>query len=109
MENASAISKRFAFRIADRLPKVLRILYYIVLFLTFIYWIYRFFEFFLVTNQKIGAFIFDPRNYWAAVMSFFILLIGAFMLAQFVLGLDPVGNTIQWFTDLLESYEARYA
>lgn len=75
---------------------MLRVLYYIVLFATFIYLIYRFIEWILVTIQKIGAFIFEPRNYWAAVLSIFILVIGAFIIAQFVLGLDPWGNFIKW-------------
>jgi len=106
--NVAAITKRFAYRVGNRLPKVLRILYYIVLFLTFIYLIYRFFEWFLVTVQKIGSFIFEPRNYWAAVLSICILLIGAFVLAQFILGLDPVGNVIKWFNDLYQTLELRY-
>lgn len=90
------MNKRLVFSIGDHLPKWLRAIYYIVLFITFIYIIYRFIEWILVTIQKIGAFIFEPRNYWAGVMSLFILVIGAFLLAQFVLGLDPIGNTINW-------------
>jgi hypothetical protein len=101
-------AKRLVYRIGGRLPKALRILYYIVLCLTFIYLIYRFFEWFLVTVQKIGAFIFEPRNYWAAVMSLFILAIGAFILAQFILGLDPVGNTIEWIESKIKLLEGRY-
>lgn len=92
----AAVPTRLAYRIGNKLPKVLRVLYYIVLFATFIYLIYRFIEWILVTIQKIGAFIFEPRNYWAAVLSIFILVIGAFIIAQFVLGLDPWGNFIKW-------------
>ena len=103
------IKRRIAFRIGDRLPKVLKILYYIVLFMTFIYLIYRFLEWFLLTVQKIGAFIFEPRNYWAAVMSIAILLIGAFVLAQFILGLDPVGKTLEWMQNIIRSLETGYS
>jgi TRAP-type C4-dicarboxylate transport system permease small subunit len=102
------IHDRFAYRLGARLPKVLRIMYYIVLFMTFIYFIYRFFEWFLKTFQKIGAFAFDPRNYWAGVMAFGILLIGGFILAQFILGLDPVGKTIDWIENSIKLLEMRY-
>lgn len=88
---------RFAFRLGNKLPKVLRILYYIVLFLSMIYFIYRFFEWFLKTIQKIGSFAFEPRNYWAGVMAIFIVALGTFITAQFILGLDPIGQVIEWF------------
>lgn len=103
MDKVTSRPSRLAYRIGDHLPKWLRIIYYIVLFVTFIYIIYRFLEWLLLTIQKIGAFIFEPRNYWAAVMSLFILVIGAFLLAQFVLGLDPWGDTINWFKQIIEN------
>lgn len=96
-------SKRLAYRIGGRLPKVLRIMYYIVLFATFVYLIYRFLEWILKTIQKLGAFIFEPKNYWAAVLSLSILVIGAFVVAQFILGLDPWGNFIRWVTKTFEN------
>lgn len=104
---------RLIYKIGEHLPKWLRVIYYIIIVITFIYIVYRFLEWILVTIQKIGAFAFEPRNYWAAVMSVFILVIGAFLLAQFVLGLDPAGNFITWikqtFDDIiggLSSYAA---
>lgn len=102
------ISKRFAFRLGNRLPKVLRILYYIVLFMTMVYFIYRFFEWILVTFQKFGQWFFRPQNYWAAVMSIGILVFGSFILAQFVLGLDPWGTAVQRITEFIKSLEMRY-
>src|SRR5690554_2203536 len=97
------MNKRLIFRIGDSLPKWLRVIYYIIIVITFIYIIYRFIEWLLIKIQKIGAFIFEPRNYWAAVMSIFIVLIGAFILAQFVLGLDPIGNTLSWIEQTFEN------
>jgi|GEM_PF-3275587 len=102
------ISKRFAFRLGNRLPKVLRILYYIVLFMSMIYFIYRFFEWVLVTFQKFGQWFFRPQNYWAAVMSIGILVFGSIILAQFVLGLDPWGYVTGKITDLIEALGMRY-
>ncbi|MFH2116462.1 MAG: hypothetical protein ABII85_00270 [Bacillota bacterium] len=110
MDNAvSNITKRFAYRVGDRLPKIIRILYYIVLFLSMIYFIYRFFEWFLKSFQKLGAFIFEPKMYWALVVCFFALIIGAFILAQFILGLDPVGHFTKWLENLLITLKSRYA
>lgn len=103
MDKATPRPPRLVHRIGNHLPKWLRTIYYIVLFITFIYIIYRFIEWILVTIQKIGAFIFEPRNYWAAVMSLFILVIGAFLVAQFVLGLDPLGRIITWIQETFES------
>lgn len=99
----AAVPARLAYRIGDKLPRVLKIMYYIVLFTTFIYLIYRFLEWVLKTIQKIGAFVFEPRNYWAAVLSLFILVIGAFIIAQFALGLDPWGNFIKWVVSTFEN------
>lgn len=103
MDQEKASPIRLAYRIGDKLPKWLKIIYYIILIITFIYIIYRFLEWILITIQKIGAFIFEPRNYWTAVMSIFILLIGSFILAQFVLGLDPWGDAINWFKQVIEN------
>lgn len=100
--------KRFAFRVGDRLPKVLRILYYIVLFASFVYVIFRFFEWVLVNIQRFGEWFFRPQNYWAAVMSIFILLVGAFLIAQFVLGLDPIDQVRDWLDALFTRLESRY-
>lgn len=100
--------RRLAFLIGDKLPKVLRILYYIVLMITMLYVIYRFFEWVLVTFQKFGQWFFRPQNYWAAMMSIGILLLGSFLLAQFVLGLDPIGYATEKINDFIKALEMRY-
>lgn len=98
------VSRRLAHRIGDWLPKPLRIIYYIILFLTLIYLLYRLVEWVLKTIQRIGYFIFDPRNYWTMILSIFTVLIFSFILAQFVLGLDPVGKTLEWGQSILQSW-----
>lgn len=102
------LSRRFAYRIGDKLPKLLKIMYYIVLFVTFIYILYRFFEWTLVTFQKIGEFFFRKQNYWAAVVSIIVVLIGTFLVSQFILGLDPVGHVIGKIQDFIRMLEMRY-
>ncbi len=94
---------RLIYKIGEHLPKWLRVIYYIIIAITFIYIVYRFLEWALKTLQKLGAFIFEPRNYWAAVMSVFIVLLGVFIAAQFILGLDPVGNTIEWIEQVYKN------
>lgn len=93
---------RLIYKIGEHLPKWLRIIYYIITVLSFVYIVYRFLEWLLKTVQKIGYFIFDPKNYWTAVLAVSIIIICTFIAAQFVLGLDPWGNFIHW---IVESYE----
>lgn len=95
---------RVAYRIGAWLPKPLRIIYYLVLFLTLVYLLYRLVEWVLKTIQKLGYFLFDPRNYWTMVLSIFTVLVFSFILAQFVLGLDPVGKVIEWGQGILQSW-----
>lgn len=95
---------RVAYRIGAWLPKPLRIIYYIVLYLTLVYLLYRLLEWVLKTVQKIGYFLFDPRNYWTMVLSIFTVLLCSFLLAQFILGLNPVGKVIEWVQGLLASW-----
>lgn len=95
---------RLAYRIGNWLPRPLRVLYYIVLYLTLIYIIYRIVEWVLKTIQKIGYFLFEPRNYWTMILSIFTVAICSFILAQFVLGLDPVGKVLEWGLEQLQSW-----
>ena len=96
---------RVAYRIGAWLPKPLRIIYYIVLCLTLVYLLYRLLEWVLTTIQKIGYFLFDPRNYWTMMLSIFTVLLCSFLLAQFVLGLDPVGKVLEWGQGLLQGWD----
>ena len=96
------VHQRLAFLIGSKLPRPLKILYYIVLFGTLIYLLYRLLEWAFKTIRVIGEFIFKPQNYWAVVLCLFVLLIGSFLLAQFALGLDPIGHMIDWFKSILE-------
>jgi len=95
---------RVAYRIGAWLPKPLRVIYYIVLCLTLVYLLYRLLEWVLKTIQKIGYFLFDPRNYWTMILSIFTVLLCSFLLAQFALGLDPVGKVIEWGQGLLTGW-----
>ena len=105
MEQApDVIIKRFAYRLADYLPKPLRIAYYIILWATAVYILYRFAAWALNTFQQIGEFIFEKRNYWTAVWVVFIMAVGSILIAQFWYGLDPVGQTVSWFENLIRGW-----
>lgn len=105
MEQAQElIMKRFAYRLADHLPKPLRIIYYIILWATAVYILYRFISWLLITIQQIGEFIFEKRNYWTAVWVVFIMAVGSILIAQFWYGLDPIGHTIRWFENLIKGW-----
>lgn len=103
MNQEQPISNRLIYRVANHLPKWLRVIYYIVVTLTLIYLLYRLIEWVLKTIQKLGAFVFEPRNYWTAVMTIGLLLVGTFIVAQFVLGLDPLGNFMEWVKNSFEN------
>jgi hypothetical protein len=90
------ISKAFAFRLGDRMPKWLRILYYIVLFGTLVYVLVWLIAKLLVGIQKLGHTLFSPSWYWPIITSLFILAVGTFIVAQFILGLDPWESFTTW-------------
>lgn len=90
------INKAFAFRLGDRMPKWLRILYYIVLFGTLVYVLIWLIAKLLIGIQKLGYTLFSPSWYWPIITSLFILAVGTFIVAQVILGLDPWGAFTQW-------------
>lgn len=94
------MNQRLIYKLGSYMPKWLRIIYYIILVVTLIYVVFRALEFILVSIQKIGAFIFDNRNYWTVIMCLFILALGTFIVAQFVIGMDPWGRFTQWLIEL---------
>jgi hypothetical protein len=100
----SLVSKRLAYRLADHLPKPLKIAYYIILWATAIYVLYRFLRWLLETIQEVGEFMFEKRNYWTTVWVIFVMAVGSILIAQFWYGLDPVGHTIRWFENLIKGW-----
>ncbi len=95
--------RRFAFRIGDRLPLPLRIVYYAVLFLTMVYLIFIITKKLLDVTQKVGAFCFDKRNFYTFFFCLFGLAIGTFIVAQLFLGLDPIGEITNFFDMKIQS------
>lgn len=95
------LSKAFAFRLGDRMPKWLRILYYIVLFGTLVYVLIWLIAKLLIGIQKLGYTLFTPSWYWPIITSLFILAVGTFIVAQFILGLDPWRGFTQWIEEIV--------
>lgn len=92
-------TKRLAYRIGDRMPKPIRIIYYIILGITLIYWLYRFIAGVLSFIQKLGSFVFEKHNYYTFVVCILILAIGILLASQFIFGLNPFGKVCDWFVD----------
>lgn len=97
------IKRRFAYRIGDKLPKPFRVIYYLLLSLTLIYWLYRVITGVLEMIQRLGAFIFEKRNFYTFIVCLLILGVGVLLASQYVFGLDPFGKIVAW---ALEKWEA---
>ena len=104
MDNSPPInlSQRFAVRLGQRLPTPLKILYWTVLTLTLVYWLIRISAWLLEFIRKLGEFLFTKPNYYVFLLAILIVLIGAFVFAQFYFELDPLGKFIQWIQSLFE-------
>ena len=78
----------------SNMPSAIKWILYILLAITMIYWIiiltYKILEY----TRRFMSFVSEKRNWWTFVCCIFILLIGTFIVAQFVLGLDPFGKFI---------------
>lgn len=106
-ENVIAkVNRRFAYRIGDRLPKAVRIIYYVLLGVTLIYWLYRAIVAVLDLIQTIGAFVFEKRNYYTFMVCLLILGIGVLFASQFIFGLDPFGKLVNWFVERWNDFRA---
>ena len=53
--------------------------------------------------RRFVHFVSDKRNWWTFVCCVFILLIGTFVVAQFVLGLDPFGKFINSIKEMIDN------
>lgn len=78
------------------LPKWIRSVLIVISIVTVVYWIFFLIYITLNTIRKIGAFIFETRNYWTFLCCILILGVGALLLAQFYFGLDPFGKISDW-------------
>lgn len=78
----------------SNMPTAIKWILYILLAITMIYLIiiltYKILEY----TRRFMSFVSEKRNWWTFVCCILILLIGTFIVAQFVLGLDPFGKFI---------------
>ena len=87
----------------SNIPKVIKWILYVLLAITMIYWIiilsYRILE----IIRRTVHFVSEKRNWWTFVCCIFILLIGTFIVAQFWLGLDPMGKFINSIKEMIDN------
>lgn len=88
----------------SNIPKILKLLIYILLTLSCIYWIGWFVYKFLSITRKIIHWCSDERNWWTFIVCILILVIGSLIIAQFFLGLQPFERFIQWIVDLWNDF-----
>ena len=98
--------RRLAYRIGDKMPKLIRMIYYVLLAITLVYWAYRLVALILDLIQKIGLFVFDKRNYYTFIICLIILSTGILIASQFIFGLDPFGKMVNWFVDKWNDFRA---
>lgn len=86
----------------SKLPKWLRVLLIIASIITIVYWVGFLLYKILCAIRVIGAFVFEKRNFWMFLGCIVILLVGTLLVAQFWLGLDPIGRLQEL---ILEKFE----
>lgn len=98
--------KRLAYRLGDKMPKPIRVIYYVLLAITLVYWAYRLIALTLDLIQKIGLFIFEKRNYYTFVICLIILGVGILLASQFIFDLDPFGKLVNWIVNKWNDFRA---
>lgn len=86
-----------------KLPKWLKILVYLLLTITIIYWLGVFIIKFLEFTRIIIHWTTEKRNWWTFLVCILLILIGSLIMAQGVLGLDPIGRFKEILFDKWES------
>lgn len=90
----------------SKLPKWLQVILIVLSIITVVYWLGFISYKILCAIRVIGAFIFETRNYWTFLVCVLILLVGALIIAQFMLGLDPIGHFCNWVVDRFSEIKA---
>lgn len=84
-------------------PRWLKIVLLIVSIITIIYWVGFMTYKILCGIRVIGAFVFEKRNYWTFLSCILLLLIGSLIMAQCVLGLNPIGIATEYILEKWQS------
>ena len=87
----------------SKIPRIIKWLLYILLTITIIYWIIIMAYKLLDLMRRFLHFVSDKKNWWTFVCCVCILLIGTFIVAQFVLGLDPMGKFINSIKETIDN------
>ena len=87
----------------SKIPRIIKWLLYILLTITIIYWIIIMTYKLLDLMRRFLHFVSDKKNWWTFVCCVCILLIGTFIVAQFVLGLDPFGKFINSIKEMIDN------
>lgn len=83
----------------SQLPKWLKLILYILITLTLIYLLCITLYKVLEISRVVIHWVSEKRNWWTFLVCILILLIGSFVIAQCVLGLDPLGAIGNYFIE----------
>lgn len=83
----------------SKLPKVVKIIAYILLTLTMVYLIGMLLYRILDALRIFMHWVSDKRNWWTFIVCLMILFIGSVLIAQFALNLDPFGKLGSWIVE----------
>lgn len=85
-----------------QMPKWLKIIFYILLSITFVYWIIWLIYKGLEYTRRMLHWATEKRNWWTFLVSILLVLFGSLIMAQCVLGLDPIGKATKYLLDIWE-------
>ena len=81
----------------SKMPKLLKVLAYILLTLSLVYLIGLVLYKILEALRKFIHWVSEKRNCWTFLVCLLILGVGILLAAQFYFNLDPIGKVINWF------------
>lgn len=87
----------------SKLPKLLKWLINILLTITCVYWLGYLVYLLLDSIRKFIHWTTEPHNWWTFLMCVMIVLVGSLIVAQFALGLDPIGKATIYITEKINS------
>lgn len=89
----------------SKLPKFLKVLIYLLLTLTCVYWIGYFTYKILDSIRAFLSYISTKEHWWAFLICVAILLVGTFLIAEFVFNLGWWQTILDWFVGIYKSVE----
>lgn len=92
----------------SKLPRVLKVLIYALLTITCVYWLGMMIYKILETIRIFINWTSTRRNWWTFLMCILIVVVGGIIVAQFFLGLNPIGNFLEQMKNWWQEIKADF-